>query len=129
GRDGCRVQVAVDVLGDPIDCERGAEPPEHVVAGEPPPTDVEVHGRQGLGAMEIVEEPEELLLLLRLPLYRESLVSQELLDHTAVVGHGVLLSSSRLSVQGALSSIIDYPSHLRTRPGPRQQVHPADDAS
>ncbi len=51
------VQVAVDVLGDPVHGERRAEAAEHVVAGEPPAADVEVHRGQGVRAVEVVERP------------------------------------------------------------------------
>ena len=43
GRDGRRVDVAVDVLGQPVDRERRPEPAEHVVAAQPPAADVEEH--------------------------------------------------------------------------------------
>ena len=59
GRDRRRVQVAVDVLGDPVGRERRAEPAEHVVAGQPPAPDVVEHGAQRMRAVQVVEDPEE----------------------------------------------------------------------
>ena len=89
-RHGGRVDVAVDLLGDPVACERRAEAPEHVVAGQPPSADVEEHRRHGVRDVEIVVDPEELLLAL-LPLDRELVrpveLAQDLLDH----GHALLL--------------------------------------
>ncbi len=74
--DRGRVDVAVDLLRDPVTRERRAEAPEHVVAGEPPAADVEEHRRDGVRAVEIVVDPEELLLAL-LPLDRELVAPQE----------------------------------------------------
>ena len=71
-----RVDVAAYLLGDPVAGERRAEAPEHVVAGEPPAADVEEHRRDRVGAVEVVVDPEELLLAL-LPLDRELLAPEE----------------------------------------------------
>jgi hypothetical protein len=76
GGDGGGVEVAVDVLGDPVGGEWGPEAAEHVVAREPPAADVEEHRRKRIGAVEVVEDPEELLLPL-LPLDREAVVAVE----------------------------------------------------
>ncbi len=59
GRDRRRVEVAVDVLGDPVGRERRAEAPEHVVAAQPPAADVLVHRAQRVRAMQVVVDPEE----------------------------------------------------------------------
>ena len=67
GRDGGRVHVAVDVLGQPIDRERRPEPAEHVVAAEPPAADVEEHRADRMRDVEVVVDPEEVLLDLRIP--------------------------------------------------------------
>ena len=81
GRDGRGVQVAVDFLGDPIDGERRSEPTEHVVAREPPATDVEEHRAERVRTVQVVVDPEQFLLVLRLPLDREVLVTEELAKH------------------------------------------------
>ncbi len=91
------VEVPVHVLGDPVGGERGPEAAEHVVAGEPPAADVEVHRGERLGAVQVVVDPEQPLFLLRVPLDREFLVAEELLDHFARVCHWHPLLSSRLS--------------------------------
>ncbi len=70
------VDVAVDVLGDPVRRERRAEAAEHVVARQPPAADVEEERRHRVGAVEVVEDPEELLLAL-LPFDREVVRSEE----------------------------------------------------
>ena len=78
GRDRRRVDVAVDVLGQPVDGERGAEPPEHVVAAQPPAADVEEHRAHGVGDVEVVVDPEQVPLGVRGPGHRERVVAQEL---------------------------------------------------
>ena len=54
-RDDGAMNVAFDVLRDPLLSEGNAEAAIHVVAGEPPATDVEPHGRNGLGTVKIVQ--------------------------------------------------------------------------
>ena len=56
---GRRVDVAVDVLGEPVDRERRAEPAEHVVAAQPPAADVEEHRAERVRAVQVVVDPEE----------------------------------------------------------------------
>ena len=91
GRDGGRVQVAVDVLVDPVRRERRPEPAEHVVAGQPPAADVLVHRAQGLRAVEVVEDPEQQLLGLGRPLDRERLVPEELAEDFFLERHRCFL--------------------------------------
>ena len=88
-----RVQVPVDVLGDPVGGKGRPEPPEHVVTGQPPTADVEVHRGQWLGAVKVVVDPEETLLPLGFPIDREVLVPKELLYDLAFVGHAARLLS------------------------------------
>ena len=76
GRNRGRVEVAVDVLGDPVGRERRAEAPEHVIAGQPPAADVEEHRRQRVGAVQVVEDPQPLALT-RVPRDRERVVPVE----------------------------------------------------
>ena len=78
GRDRRRVDVAVDVLGQPVDGERRAEPPEHVVAAQPPAADVEEHRAHGVGDVEVVVDPEQVPLGVRGPVHRERVVAEEL---------------------------------------------------
>ena len=80
GRHGRRVQVAVDVLDDPVGREGRAEAAEHVVARQPPATDLLEHRTQRVRAVQVVEDPEEVLLALRAPLDRKRLVAQELVE-------------------------------------------------
>jgi hypothetical protein len=82
GGDRRRVEVAVDVLDDPVGGEGRPEAAKHVVAREPPAADVEEHRRERVRAVEVVEHPEEVLLAL-LPLDREALVAVELGEHRA----------------------------------------------
>ena len=91
GGDGRRVHVAVDVLGQPVDRERRAEPPEHVVAAEPPAADVEEHRADRVGDVQVVVDPEEALLDLRLPGHRERLVTQELAEDLLCRCHWLIL--------------------------------------
>ncbi len=86
-RYGRRVEVTVHVLGDPVGRKRRAESTKHVVAGQPPTSDVEVHRGQRLRTMQVVVHPEEALLSLVVPPDREVLVTKELLDDLAFVGH------------------------------------------
>ena len=79
------VDVAVDLLGDPVARERRAEPPEHVVAGQPPAADVEEHRRHRVRDVEVVVDPEELLLAL-LPLDRE--LVRPMKSPQDLLGHG-----------------------------------------
>ena len=67
GRDGRRVDVAVDVLGQPVDGERRPETAEHVVAAEPPAADVEEHRADRVRDVQVVVDPEEVLLDLGIP--------------------------------------------------------------
>ena len=60
-RDGRGVQVAVDVLDDPVGRERRPEAAEHVVARQPPAADLLEHRAQRVRAVQVVEDPEELL--------------------------------------------------------------------
>ena len=76
GRDRRRVEVAVHVLRHPVRRERRREAPEHVVARQPPPAQVEIERRQRVGAVEVVQHPEELRLA-GLPLDRKRLVTLE----------------------------------------------------
>jgi hypothetical protein len=64
-----------------------------VIAGQPPAPDVEVHGRERLWAVQVVEEPEQPFLLLAGPIDREVGVAQELLQDLAVFTHELVLSS------------------------------------
>ena len=100
GRDGGRVDVAVDVLGQPVDRERGAEAAEHVVAAQPPAADVEEHRADRVRAVQVVVDPEEVLLDLGIPRHREGLVAEELAEDLLGRRHAPVL-------QGGLSSIID----------------------
>ncbi len=86
--DRRRVQVAVDVLRQPVGRERRAEAAEHVVAGEPPAADVLEHRAERVRAMEVVEDPEQVLLGLAGPVHRERLVTEER-------GEGLLLERHR----------------------------------
>ena len=88
GRDGRRVDVAVDVLGQPVDRERRPEPAEHVVAAEPPATDVEEHRADRMRAVQVVIDPEEALLDLRVPGDRERVVTEELAEDLLCRCHG-----------------------------------------
>ena len=87
GRDGRGVEVAVDVLGQPVDGERRPEPAEHVVAGQPPATDVEVHRAERVRAVQVVVDPEEVLLLVGLPGHRELVLTQVLSQDRVVAAH------------------------------------------
>ena len=86
-RHGCRVQIAVDDLGDPVRGERSAEATEHVVAGHRPDRDVHVHRRHRPGAVQVVVDPEEILFLLAFPFDGEALVTQELGNNLAGIRH------------------------------------------
>ena len=91
GRDGGRVQVAVDVLVDPVRRERRAEAAEHVVAGEPPAADVLVHRAERLRAVQVVVDPEQQLLGLGRPLHGERVVAEELAEDFFLQGHRCFL--------------------------------------
>ena len=91
GGDGGRVDVAVDVLGQPVDRERGAEPAEHVVAAQPPAADVEEHRADRMRDVQVVVDPEEVLLGLRVPPDRERSVPQELTEDLLPHRHSLLL--------------------------------------
>ncbi len=80
GRDGRRVDVAVDVLGQPVDGERRPEPAEHVVAAQPPATDIEEHRADRVRAVQVVVDPEEVLLDLGVPGHGKRVVAQELAE-------------------------------------------------
>ena len=91
-RRDCRgVDVAVHVLGQPVDGERRAEPPEHVVAAEPPAPDVEEHGADRMGDVQVVVDPEEVPLDLRIPLNRKGFVAEELAEDLLCRCHGLVL--------------------------------------
>ena len=75
-----RVEVAVDVLGDPVGRERRPEPAKHVIARQPPAADLLEHGAEGMRAVKVVEDPEELFLELGTPLDREVVVAQKLIE-------------------------------------------------
>ncbi len=94
-RNGCRVEVAVDDLLDPVGRERRAEPAEHVIAGVHPVGDVVIHRRHGAWAVQVVIDPEQLLLLLRFPFNGEVLVSEELRYNLAVICHAANLLPRR----------------------------------
>ena len=70
-RDRRRVDVAVDVLCQPVDRERRPEPAEHVVAAQPPAADVEEHRADRVRDVQVVVDPEEVLLGIRVPGDRE----------------------------------------------------------
>jgi hypothetical protein len=72
-----------------------------VIAGKPPAADLEEHGAQRVGAMEIVENPEELLLEVRLPLDGKVHVAEELVED------GVLIRRWR-----KLGRLLDYGHRL-----------------
>ena len=91
GRDRGGVEVAVDVLGEPVGGKRGAEPAEHVVAREPPATDVLEHRAERVRTVEVVVHPEEQLLRIRGPLDRECLVTEELAKDVFLERHRSLL--------------------------------------
>ncbi len=97
GRDRRRVQVAVDVLVDPVGRERRAEPPEHVIAGQPPAADVLVHRAERLRTVQVVVDPEEQLLGLRGPADGELLVAEELAEDFFLEGHRIFLLRSCLA--------------------------------
>ncbi len=80
GGDRGRVQVAVHVLRHPIRRKRGGEAAEHVVAGQPPPAEVEEERRERVRTVEVVEHPEQLGLSGR-PLDRERIVTVEGGEH------------------------------------------------
>ena len=100
GRDRGRVDVAVDVLRQPVDGERRPEPPEHVVAGEPPATDVEEHRADRVRDVEVVVDPEEVLLDLGIPGHRERVVTEELAEDLLCRCHGLSSARSRISCSG-----------------------------
>ena len=103
GRDRRRVEVAVHVLRHPVRRERRREAPEHVVASQPPPAQVEIERRQRVGAVEVVQHPEELRLA-GLPLDRKRLVTLE-------GGRGPLVPPPPSAASfSSVSPIIDYPS-------------------
>ena len=87
-RDRGGVDVSVDVLGQPVHSERRAEAPEHVVAAEPPAADVEEHGADRVRAMQVVVDPEELLLDLGVPGHGERFVAEELPEDLLCHRHG-----------------------------------------
>jgi len=51
-----------------------------VVAGEPPATDVEEHRTDRVGDVEVVVDPEKVLLDLGIPRHRERVVTEELAE-------------------------------------------------
>jgi hypothetical protein len=87
-RDGGRVDISVHVLGEPVDGERRAEPPEHMVAAEPPAPDVEEHRADRMRDVQVVVDPEEVLLDLRIPPHREGVVAEELAEDLLCRCHG-----------------------------------------
>ena len=95
GRDGGRVDVAVDVLGQPVDRERRPEPAEHVIAAQPPAADVEEHRADRVRAVQVVVDPEEVLLDLGVPRDRERRVPEELAEDLLVCCHGLDLPKRR----------------------------------
>ena len=96
GRDGGRVDVAVDVLGQPVDRERRAEPPEHVVAAQPPAADVEEHRADRMRTVQVVVDPEEVLLDLGIPGHRERRIPEELAEDLLCHRHGPALQGWHL---------------------------------
>ena len=88
GRDRGCVEVAVGVLRHPVGRKRGREAAEHVIAGQPPTADFVEHRAERMGAVQVVKDPEELLLELRLPLDREVFVAQELIEDFFLWCHG-----------------------------------------
>ncbi len=93
-RDGRRVHIAVDVLGQPVHRERRPEAPEHVVAAEPPAADVEEHGADGMRDVQVVVDPEEVLLGIGRPRHRERRVPQELAEDLLCRCHGPTLQGA-----------------------------------
>ena len=104
GRDRRRVDVAVHVLGEPVDGEWRSESPEHVIAAEPPATDVEEHRTHGVWDVEVVVHPEEFLFGVRIPHDWEGLVTKELAEDLICRCHGLVLhrrSGLQLPPEGA----------------------------
>ena len=87
GRDRRGVDVAVDVLGQPVDRERGAEAAEHVVAAQPPAPDVEEHRAHRVRDVEVVVDPEQPLLGVRVPGDGERVVAEELAEDLLRFAH------------------------------------------
>ena len=56
-RDGCRADIAADALRQPVDGEWRPEPPEHMVAAQPPTPMSKNIGLTGV-AVEVVVDPE-----------------------------------------------------------------------
>ena len=120
GWDGRRVHVAVHVLGQPVHGERRPEPPEHVVAAEPPAADVEEHRADGVRDVQVVVDPEEVLLDLGVPVDGERVVPEELAEDLLGDGHrGSLqrVASSRPALTRRGSSMIDNDSQRSRRVG------------
>jgi hypothetical protein len=67
-------------FGQPVDGERRPEPTEHVVAAEPPAADVEEHRADRVRDVQVVVDPEEVLLDLGIPGHRERFVTEELAE-------------------------------------------------
>ena len=106
GRDGRRVDVAVDVLGQPVDREGRPEPPEHVVAAQPPAADVEEHRADRMRDVQVVVDPEEALLDLGVPVDRERLVTQELAEDLLCRCHGLVLLAGSGAAGGLRSGLL-----------------------
>ncbi len=96
GRHGRRVDVAVDDLGQPVDREGRPETAEHVVAAEPPATDVEEHRADRMRDVQVVVDPEEVLLDVAVPGDRERLVAEEPAEDLRCACHGLALQGGAL---------------------------------
>ncbi len=115
GRDGGRVDVAVDVLRQPVDRERGAEPAEHVVAAQPPAADIEEHRADRVRAMEVVVDPEEVLLDLGIPGDGERRIAEELAEDLLCRRHAPVLQGGKLSIIDYDTPVVPVRSHEETR--------------
>ena len=96
GRNGRGVEVAVDVLSDPVSRKRRPETAKHVIARQPPAADLLKHGAQWMRAVEIVEDPEELFLEVGTPLDRKVLTAEELIEDFFPVATATRVSSFSL---------------------------------
>src|SRR5207253_185440 len=93
--------------------ERRPKAPEHVVAAEPPPTDIEEHRADRVRYVEIVVHPEEILLDLGLPADRERLVSQKLAEDLLCHSHGRVLQGVSSETADTRLRVIDDRSWYR----------------
>src|SRR2546425_13074496 len=82
--DSSSIDIAIDLLRDPIGCEGRPEAAEHMVAGKPPATNIKKHRRNGIGAMQIVVNPEQIAFAL-LPFYGEIIIAIERAQDSSVM--------------------------------------------